>query len=357
LEFIQRSDYNRSAIEPILNIMKRQTNQVVRLVDDLLDISRISQGTIKLRKAPVELKTAIELALDTSSEMLESNGHQFTLSLPQKPIYLDADVTRLAQVFINLLNNAAKYTPPSGKIWLTAKKESNEVMISVRDTGIGIPNKMLAKVFEMFSQIENSSEQARSGLGIGLSVVKKLVELHGGTVAAFSAGEGKGSEFIVRLPLAAKPAAVAETSNRSLEEEIAQTAILTTPGKPSNQLANGKRVLVVDDNADAVTMLKILLSSEGHKVRTAFDGETAIELAKEYQPDVCVCDIGLPKMDGYELARQLRKVVPQALLISLSGWGREEDRKRSREAGFDYHMVKPVQLDNILKLIQQKPIE
>jgi two-component system CheB/CheR fusion protein len=357
LEIIQRNDYDRLAIGQVVNIVERQTDQIVRLVDDLLDISRISQGTIKLKKAKVELKTAIELALDTSREVIESSGHRFTISLPKEPIYIDGDLTRLAQIFLNLLNNAAKYSPPESEIWLTVKPEPDDVVISVRDEGIGIPGEMLAKVFEMFIRIQKPSEQARGGLGIGLSVVKKLVELHGGTVTAFSAGEGKGSEFIVRLPLWRKAAAIAESSKRLSEKEITQNAILKTSGKADNEAANGKQILVVDDNADAMKMIEVLLSLEGHKVRTALDGETAIEIAKEFQPDVCLCDIGLPVMDGYEVARQLRKIIPQALLISLSGWGREKDREHSREAGFDYHLVKPVQVEDVLTLLQQNPAD
>lgn len=348
IEILRNPDCDDATLAQTLNIVERQTNQIVRLVDDLLDISRITQGKISLKKERIELKTAIELALETSRGLIESSGHQLTISLPEEFIYLDADLTRIAQILLNLLNNAAKYTQPGGKIWLTAEKESNEAVVSVRDTGIGIPPEMLSNIFDMYSQIETASSQTRSGLGIGLNVVKKLVEMHGGTIQAFSTGENKGSEFILRLPLAVEELAAAESDG-----DTAQTANIKMPENGTVSHSKEKRILVVDDNADATEMLEILLSGDGHKVRTASDGETGIETAKTFQPDICLLDIGLPDMDGYELARILREMMPEVTLIALTGWGQPEDRRRSTDAGFNHHLVKPVDFDTLKTLVEQ----
>ncbi len=347
IEILRHSDYDKGKLEQTLSIVERQTNHIIRLVDDLLDISRITQGKINLKKERIELKTAIEMALETSLELIESNGQQFTLSLPEEFIYLDADLTRIAQILLNLLNNAAKYTQPAGKIWLSAEKESNEAVVSIRDTGIGIAPEMLSNIFEMFSQIENASSQTQSGLGIGLNVVKKLVEMHGGTIQAFSKGENKGSEFILRLPLAEEQSAAAKSDN-----DTAQPANIKIPENGTVSHSKEKRILVVDDNADAAEMLEILLSGDGHKVRTASDGETGIETAKTFQPDICLLDIGLPNMDGYELARILREMMPEVTLIALTGWGQMEDRRRSTDAGFNHHLVKPVDFETLKTLVE-----
>lgn len=348
LEIIRRADCDEEKVEQTLDIIERQTNQIVRLVDDLLDISRITQGKINLKKERIELKTAIELALETSRGRIESNGHQLTISLPEEFIYLDADLTRISQILLNLLNNAAKYTQHGGKIWLTAEKEANEAVVSVRDTGIGIPPEMLSNIFEMYSQIETASSQTRSGLGIGLNVVKKLVGMHGGTIQAFSEGENKGSEFILRLPLAEEELAAAESDSAT-----AQTANIKMPENGTVSHSKEKRILVVDDNADATEMLEILLSGDGHKVRTALDGKTGIETLKTFQPDICLLDIGLPDMDGYELARILREMMPEVTLIALTGWGQPEDRRRSTDAGFNHHLVKPVDFETLKTLVEQ----
>jgi two-component system CheB/CheR fusion protein len=349
IEILRRNWIDEAVAEQTLNIVERQTNQIIRLVDDLLDISRITQGKITLNKERIELKTAIEMALETSREMIESYQHQFTLSLPDELIYLDADLTRIAQIFLNLINNATKYTPPGGKIWLTAEKEAKEVIVKVRDTGIGIPPEMLVDIFEMYTQIEHHSTQERSGLGIGLNIAKKLIEMHGGTIQAFSTGADKGSEFILRLPLAEEPSAAAESGRN----HIAQSTSRKTPENDTSRSAKEKRILVVDDNADAAEMLFVLLSGEGHEVRTALNGETGIEMAKTFQPNVCLIDIGLPMMDGYELARHLREMMPQVQLIALTGWGQAEDRRRSTGAGFNHHLVKPVGLKVLQTLIDQ----
>ena len=291
------------------------------------------------------------MALETTRELIESNKHQLTISLPEEIIYLDADLTRLAQILLNLLNNAAKYMPPNGKIWLTAEKESNEIVVRIKDTGIGIAPEMLSKIFEMFSQVEKTSSDLRSGLGIGLNVVKKLVEMHGGTIEAFSEGEGKGSEFTLRLPLAKDQSAVTENGGQSLHSGIAQPVNLRLPENDTSSHSKIKRILVVDDNVDAVEMIEILLSGDGHTIRTALDSKTGIEIAKTFQPEICLLDIGLPEIDGHELARILRQMMPEVMLIALTGWGQSEDRRQSKEAGFNHHLVKPIDFETLKKLI------
>ena len=353
IEILRHSEYDKVKLEQTLNIVERQTNQIIRLVDDLLDISRINEGKIKLKKERLELKSGIETALETSREMIENKGHQLTISLPDEPIYLDADLTRIAQIFLNLLNNAAKYTQTGGKIWLTGKKESNEIVVSIRDTGIGIAPEMLLNIFEMFSQIEKTSSGLRSGLGIGLNVVKRLVEMHSGTIEAFSAGKGKGSEFILRLPLAEDQSAPTKSGKPSLNNGIIQKANLKIPENGTGRHSKLKRILVVDDNLDAAEMLEILLSGDGHQVRTALDGKTGIETLKTFQPDICLLDIGLPNMDGYELALILREMMPDLTLIALTGWGQPEDRRRSNESGFNHHLVKPVDFETLRTLVEQ----
>jgi two-component system, chemotaxis family, CheB/CheR fusion protein len=354
LEVIRRTGSDYEKFTETLDTVERQTNQIVHLVDDLLDISRISQGKIKLRKERIELKTAIEMALETSKALIDEAENELTITLPDEPLFLDADLTRIAQIFLNILNNAAKYSNPGGKISLVVRKEENQALISIKDTGFGIAPEMIPKIFEMFGQIETTEEQARGGLGIGLSVVKKIVEMHGGTVEAFSDGIGKGSEFIVRLPIAAEQSQIIPARPIS-ETDIIQTAQMEMPpdGNKTDYPVTPKqyRILVIDDNRDAALMLEALLSMQGHIIRTALDGKTAIETAKEFEPEICLSDIGLPGMNGYELATKLREMFPQALLISISGWGQEEDRRQSKEAGFDYHLVKPVDFETLNTLI------
>jgi PAS domain S-box-containing protein len=354
LEVIRNLGGNKAKFDETLEVIERQTNQIVHLVDDLLDISRITQGKINLRIERIELKTAIEMALETSQGLIDAAENELTLTLPFKPIYIFGDLTRIAQILLNILNNAAKYSDPGGKISLAAKKEESHAVISVKDTGLGIEPEMLTKIFEMFGQIETPGGEARGGLGIGLSVVKKLVEMHGGSIEAFSEGEGKGSEFIVRLPLAGE-ASNAVPAEPPSETDILQAAQMKNPDNETRsefQTQNKTcRILIVDDNQDAVEMMDMLLTLDGYPTRKAFDGETGIAIAKEFQPEICLCDIGLPEMSGYELAGYLRKLLPQSLLISISGWGQEEDHERSLKAGFDYHLVKPVQFNDLMKII------
>lgn len=351
LEVIRRMGDDREQLEGTLDILQRQTNQIVHLVDDLLDISRISQGKIHLRKERIELKLAVDIAVESSRGSIDEAENELIVTLPAEPIYLEADLTRVAQIFLNILNNAARFSEKAGTISLVAHTTKDHAIVSIKDTGLGIPPEMLTDIFDMFGQIETPDEQGRGGLGIGLSVVKKLVEMHGGWVQAFSSGLGKGSEFVVTLPLATEQSE-AKASNGSVEETVMQSARLKMPNDPASlSVGKPRRMLVVDDNDDAAGMLAALLSMEGHSVRVAHDGKAALDIVGEFQPEICLCDIGLPGMNGYELASRLRLLFPQALLISVSGWGREGDRRRSQESGFNYHLVKPVNFEDIVDLI------
>jgi PAS domain S-box-containing protein len=312
-------------------MIERQLDQMTRLVDDLLDISRITNGKLHLRKEPIDVAEVIRSAVEAVRPILESQRHTFTLSLPSDPVFLDADPIRLAQVFANLLNNAAKYTDRGGHLWLRAEPQDGEVVVSVRDTGIGIAAEHLAHIFDMFSQITPALERSQGGLGIGLALVRGLVELHGGKIEAHSAGPGKGSEFIVHLPLAHAVGEfpLSEPTNGEL-----------SPRGPR------RRILIVDDNRDAADSLATMLQMLGHEIDTAYDGLEAVQSAATLRPDVVVLDIGLPKMNGYEAARHLRGQPwgKDILLIALTGWGQDEDKRRAEEAGFDHHVTKPVTL-------------
>jgi CheY-like chemotaxis protein len=308
------------------NMMERQLGQVVHLIDDLLDVSRISQGKVELRKKRVQLATVARNAVEACRPLIESRGHKLQVTLPADPIFLDADSTRLTQVFSNLLNNSAKYSDRGAHIDFTAVRKGSEVMVSVKDTGIGIAPDMLARVFDLFTQVHRDQQRSHGGLGIGLTLVKRLVEMHGGSVVARSPGPGQGTEFTVRLPLAGGPAEAAARP------------------KPSEEACAPRRILVVDDNRDQAESLALLLKLMGHEVRVCFGGQEALEAAGEFRPEVMLIDIGLPGIDGHDLARRIREQpgLRDILLIAQTGWGQEDDRSRSRAAGFDYHLVKPV---------------
>ncbi len=320
-------------------MMERQLQQMVRLVDDLLDVSRITRNRLELRRERIEFAAVIQSAIETSRPLIEQGRHKLTVHLPTDGVYLDGDAVRLAQVFSNLLNNSAKYTEPGGDISLTAQVDDGQVVVRVADTGIGIPAESLPQVFEMFSQVERNLNRAQGGLGIGLTLVRRLVEMHGGSVEAHSAGPEKGSEFVVRLPTVAP--APAEAAPR---DEPA----------PAAEAAAPSRVLVVDDNLDAAKSLAALLKMQGHEVRVAYDGRSALELAAGFLPQFVLLDIGMPGMDGYEVARRLRTIpnLQRARLAALTGWGQPEDRRRSAEAGFDYHLVKPVEPQRLQELLE-----
>jgi PAS domain S-box-containing protein len=338
IELIQRAGGNADLVRQASRMMERQVGQMVRLVDDLLDISRITQGKVQLRKERVELAAVVRSAVEAARPLIEAQAHELTITLPQEPVYLEADPTRLAQVFANLLDNAAKYTEKGGRIWLTAERRGGEVSVSVRDTGIGIAAEHLPRIFEMFSQVEPALERAHGGLGIGLALVRALVELHGGTIEARSAGIGRGSEFTVRLP-------VADTPVRARQE----------PGVAGTKSCVGPkcRILVADDLRDSADSLATVLRLAGHDVQTAHDGLEAVRAAATFRPDVALLDIGMPKMNGYEAARHIRGQPwgKNMVLVAVTGWGQEEDRRRTAEAGFDHHLIKPVEsatLENLL---------
>ncbi len=329
---------NAEAVHSASEMMERQIGQMVRLVDDLLDVSRISRGKIELRRGRIELASAVNHAVEAIRPQCKSRDHALTATLPPQPVYLNADPTRLAQVVGNLLNNACKFTERGGRIWLTVERERGEAVIRVRDTGIGIAADQLPRVFEMFTQVDTSLERTQGGLGIGLTLVKKLVEMHGGTVEVHSAGIGQGSEFVVRLPILV---------------ETAKPAPEPTVSEPTRTTA--RRILVVDDNWDSAESLAILLELTGNKTHTAYDGLEAVEAAATFKPDVVLLDIGLPKLNGYEAARKIREEPwgKSMMLVALTGWGQEEDRQRSREAGFDAHLVKPVDHAALTKLLAE----
>ncbi len=316
-------------------MMERQLGQMVRLVDDLLDISRISRNKLELRKARIELWAVVQSAVETARPQIEASGHTLTVTLPPSPVYLHADLTRLAQVFWNLLNNSAKYTEPGGRITLTAKVQGAEAVVTVEDTGIGIPAEALPRLFELFSQVDRNLDRAQGGLGIGLALVKGLTEAHGGTVEVFSAGAGKGSSFVVRLPV-----------SRGVPVRKTQS--------PTDGAAFGprRRILVVDDNRDGASSLAMLLTVMGHDTRIAHDGLEGVELAEAFRPDLIVLDIGLPKLNGLDACRRIREQpwAKNVVIAAATGWGQDEDRRRSEEAGFDHHLVKPVDAAALGKL-------
>src|SRR5581483_3839709 len=286
-----------------------------------------------------ELAAVLQSAVEASRPLIEAQGHELTVTLPPEPTYLEADPTRLAQAFANLLNNAAKYSERGGRIWLTAERRGGEVLVSVRDTGIGIAAAHLPRLFEMFSQIEPALERSQGGLGIGLALVRGLVELHGGTIEARSAGIGRGSEFLVRLP-------VVEAQAEARLEPVNGEAEKMRAVRPS-------RILVVDDNRDAADSLALMLRITGHQTETAYDGLEAVHAAATFRPQVLLLDIGLPKMSGYEAARHIREQPwgKGMALIALTGWGQEEDKRRALEAGFDHHLTKPVEAAALEKLL------
>ena len=326
-----------ATVEQARLIMERQLGQMVRLVDDLLDVGRITRGRLELRKERVELATIVKNALDTTRPIIEAAGHQLTVSLPAEPIYLDADPVRLAQVLANLLNNAAKYMDRGGHIWVSALRSEREVVVCVRDQGIGIPLQALPAIFEMFMQVEDSVERSRGGLGIGLTLAKQLVELHGGSIEAHSQGSGKGAEFRVRMPVVPVPTALA-----TARDEAAHAALPVR-----------FRILVADDNIDAAESMGMMLRLMGNDVRTVRDGQQAVDEARVFRPDLAVLDIGMPKLNGYEVARLIRQQRwgNELVLVALTGWGQEEDKRKAAEAGFDHHFTKPVSPGDIAGLM------
>ncbi len=339
LQVIRLAGGGGGMVDEARSMMERQLGQMVRLVDDLLDVSRITRNKLDLKKQRVELAAVVQSAIETSRPHIEEAGHEFTLTLPPAPIYLDADLTRLAQVFSNLLNNAARYTEAGGRIRLAVERQGSDVVVSVQDNGIGIAAEMLPRIFEMFAQATPALERSQSGLGIGLSLVKGVVELHGGRVEARSEGPGRGSEFTVRLPV--------------LIETPVQKA---PPGDADEPLCMAKcRILVVDDLKDSADSLAMLLRVTGHEVHTAYDGEEGVIAAEKFRPEVVLLDIGMPKLNGYDACRRIRGEPwgKDIFLIALTGWGQDDDRRRTEEAGFNGHMVKPVNPGDLMKMLAQ----
>jgi PAS domain S-box-containing protein len=336
LQVMRLAEGNPTTVATARDMMERQLTHMVRLIDDLLDVSRITRNKMELRCSRVVLADVIGNAVEASSPMIQESGHELTVILPPEPIVLDADLTRLAQVFSNMLSNSAKYTPQGGKIWLSAERTDREVIVSVRDTGIGIPEQSLSSIFDMFSQVDRNIERSKGGLGIGLALVKGLVEMHGGTVAADSV-EGKGSTFTVRLPIS---------------EPIATSGPTATEGDVA--YGSRRRMLVVDDNRDGADSMAIMLRLLGNEVATAHDGLEAVAAAGAFRPEVILMDIGLPRLNGLDATHQIREQPwgREIKIIALTGWGQENDREQSRKAGCDGHLVKPVDLTDLEKLLE-----
>jgi PAS domain S-box-containing protein len=328
LHILRQPHVDGSTIGRVKTLMEQQVRNLVRLVDDLLDVARITRGTIRLQKETIDLAAVVSRAVESVRPLIERERHQLLVSLPQEPVHLEVDPTRLEQVLVNLLHNAAKFSKADGRIWLTAQRDRGEIVVLVRDTGIGITPELLPRVFDMFAQEDRALGRSRGGLGIGLTLVRRLVELHGGSVGAHSEGAGKGSEFVVRLP--ALPAQWPQSSEPPLEQEPAGGRRL--------------RVLVVEDEPAVAEMLVMLLELWGHAVQAVHDGPAALAAAPTFRPQVVLCDIGLPGMNGYHLARHLRQqgALNKLVLIAITGYGQEEDQRRAREAGFDHHLTKPV---------------
>ncbi|MET0387420.1 MAG: hybrid sensor histidine kinase/response regulator [Polyangiales bacterium] len=315
-----------------LGVMQRQLGHMVRLIDDLLDISRMTQDRLDLKRERVALTTLLDAALEASRPFIEQGRHQLNLSVCEEPLWFDADLTRAAQIISNLIDNASKYTAPNGHIWLAVRREGAFGVIEVRDDGIGIPSDRLEDVFAMFNQLDRVLDRSHGGLGIGLALVRRLAQLHGGSVVAHSDGPGKGSRFVVRLPLAA--ASPASTTSASAE-----------PARANDELdSRHKRILVVDDNDDAADLLSLMLEHAGHETTTAHDGPSALAAVQQWSPHIVFLDIGLPGMNGYDVARQLRHDprFAELSLIALTGWGSGEDKRKAAAAGFDVHLTKPV---------------
>ena len=340
LQALARPGGEGAAGTVIRAIMERQLSQMVRLIDDLLDVSRISSGKVVLQRTRVDLRAIAELAIEASQPFIAAGQHDFTADLPDGPVWVDGDASRLSQVIINLLNNAAKYTAEGGRVRLSLTSDHAGALVRVQDNGVGIPPEMLDEVFDMFTQVNRTLDRSQGGLGIGLSLVRRLTEMHGGEVTAHSQGLDHGSTFSVRLPLMdAAPSTAAS-------DEAAQC---DPPQRPR------LRILVIDDIADVADVLKMLLDLEGFETLVAYSGQTALESAREFRPDVVICDIGLPEMDGHEIARRLRgdPKVASATLIALTGWGAEGEVRRTRESGFDFHLVKPVDANALLDMLSQ----
>jgi len=336
LEVMRLGRADPALLEKARATMERQLHQLVRLTDDLLDVSRITQDKVELKREHIDVRMVIQSAVEAMRPLVTDRGHSLRLDLPAEPLYVDADFTRVAQAFSNLLSNAAKYTNRGGSINVAASEHEGTAVVRVHDTGIGVPREMLSRIFDMFTQLQEDRDRSTTGLGVGLSLARRLVELHGGVIEAHSEGRGQGSEFVIRLPLA-------------------QVAADEAPfdAQPSRALPAGAcRVLIAEDNIDAAEMMRIMLCFGGHDVKVATDGVQAVAIAEVVKPDIAFIDIGMPRMDGYEAARRIRRVLgDRVMLVALTGWGQEEDKTRAREAGFDQHLTKPAEPEMLERII------
>ncbi len=327
---------DQSKVEWATSIIDRQSEQLAHLVDDLLDVARVTQGRIQLKLETVTVASVVDVAVETSRPLIEARHHELTLRVPEEPLYVRGDHARLAQTIANLLNNAAKYTEPGGRISIDVEADAADAVIRVRDSGIGIPKEMLSSIFDLFTQSEQSLDRSQGGLGIGLTIVQRLLAMQGGTVRVYSAGAGQGSEFVVRLPRLIH-VKTGHFERRAVERRPTQCS-----------------VLLVDDSPDAVESMALVLQLQGYEVRVARDGSTALEMARQYKPSVVFLDIGLPDIDGYEVARRIRQAPENGdcILIALTGYGQEEDHQRSMQNGFDHHLVKPIEMETLPHLIE-----
>jgi CheY-like chemotaxis protein/two-component sensor histidine kinase len=325
------------------DIIDRQVNYLTRLTDDLFDVSRITREKLELQKERVNLSEVIKAAVESCRPLIDQRQHELTVSVPRDEIYLNADRVRLTQVFMNLLNNAAKYTPDPGHIWLNVEPSGGIVEVRVRDTGVGIAPENLPHLFELFYQVDHSYTRSEGGLGLGLTLVHRLIELHGGKVEARSAGVNRGSEFIVQLPMA--------------QHQVKGADLHAPEGNGALPAVRCRRILVADDFPQSAETLARLLRHDGSEVRVAQDGAEAFETAAEFRPDVVVLDIAMPKLNGYEAARKIRAQPwgKQMVLIALTGWGQQQDRQRTQDAGFDAHLTKPVNFGAIMDLLAKLP--
>jgi PAS domain S-box-containing protein len=337
IELLRVSGLEDPRIEAARMVAERQTGHMARLLNDLLDVSRVTQGKIRLQKVQISISEAIEDAIAATGPLMAAKGHRFSLKLPAGALTLEADPLRLTQVFSNILNNAAKYTPPGGEIEMTVVREQDEALIRLRDSGAGITPELLPRVFDLFVQAERSPDREQGGLGIGLTMARSLVAMHGGCIEARSDGPGRGSEFTVRLPLLGTPGTRPQDPDPGTAEPVAR-----------------RRIMVVDDNVDMVEMMAALLELEGHEVATALSGEDALEIAVRNSPEVALIDIGMPGMDGFELARRLKAhpALKRTLLVAISGYGREVDLQKSRQAGFAHHLLKPVDPEDLRRVLR-----
>ncbi len=327
---------NSEAANRARDMMDRQVGQMVRLIDDLMDVSRITLGKVTLKKERLMLRTVIDAAVETSRPLIDANHHALLVTLPDEAVWVDADRTRLAQVLGNLLNNAAKYTPTGGDIEIVAGRDGDEAFVRIKDIGIGIARENISEAFELFSQLNRPLDRHHGGLGIGLALVKKLMDMHGGSIAAESGGIGRGTTFTIRLAAAARP-----------------TDAVSALGPAAGSAGEPRRILVVDDNVDAAESLSMLLESLGHEIRTAHTGPAALKEALDFAPELVLLDIGLPGLSGYEVAKRFRahEKLAAAILVAVTGWGSDEDRKKASEAGFDVHLTKPIEMTAIERVL------